>query len=797
MEILRVWPARVFGPGAPMLRSVSSLIVRAVTVVGFVSVLLSATTTAQVKTKNQQALSSSESVSRHETIIRPASSLKTRPGLSKNQLHSADGRLQVVATQAESVKVDGVLDDEVWKRAQPITNFVQSDPMEGEPATEPTKVWVAFDTNTLYIAAYCYDEKPDELVLNDIREDFTPGSQDSFEVILDTFADRRNAFVFITNPAGARSDQQSANEGREVNTSWDAVWSVQTNVVSDGWTLEMSIPFKSLRFEQDQPFWGINFSRRIRRKNETTYWSLVPRQFQIYRVSLAGNLVGLQQGNSGRNLQVKPYVAARTLRDTGKVRFSGNGNVGLDVKYGLTPSLTLDVTVNPDFAQAEADEQEVNLTQFSQFFPEKRDFFLENSGIFFVGDVQRSRIGNRATSGPRRDTDLLPFFSRRIGLTEDGREIPVNAGGRLTGRIGGTSIGALAIQTGKTETDQSNNYSVLRVRQDISERVSFGSIFLMRQARAAVGDYNRVWGFDTNVRVFENLDWSGSFLKTQTPGLTDGQYSYRTSYLYESPVFYSRGGLLQLGENFRNDLAYYQRVGIRKWTQDFGFRLRPKGMSRFGLRELQPHANMSYYTDLSGQLAAKRIHKAFSFHFNSGASIEFANNGRFEELTSPFYIYAKGQPIPVGRYGWDEWWSRFHSDPSRTISASGTIIWGDLWSGTQRTFQGQVSIKPGYQFQADLGLQRTSAKLNLPRIDFVTSIWTLRTNYSFNTNMFFDSLLQYDRVRERVNANVRFNLIHRPLSDLFVVYNEQRFVTDEPIIPGRSVIVKFTQMMTF
>jgi len=778
IEILRVWLTRVFGPLAPMLRSVSSLIVRAVAVVGFVSVLSSATTTAQVKTENQQALFLSEPVSRHETIIVPASSLKTRLDLSQNQLHSADGRLQVVATQAESVKVDGLLDDEVWKRAQPITNFVQSDPMEGEPATEPTKVWVAFDTNTLYIAAYCYDEKPDELVLNDIREDFTPGSQDSFEVILDTFADRRNAFVFITNPAGARSDQQSTNEGREVNTSWDAVWSVQTNVVSDGWTLEMSIPFKSLRFEQDQPFWGINFSRRIRRKNEITYWSLVPRQFQIYRVSLAGNLVGLKQGNPGRNLRVKPYVAARTLRDTGKVRFSGNGDVGLDVKYGLTPSLTLDVTVNPDFAQAEADEQEVNLTQFSQFFPEKRDFFLENSGIFFVGDVQRSRIGNRATSGPRRDTDLLPFFSRRIGLTEDGREIPVNAGGRLTGRIGGMSIGALAIQTRKTGTDRGNNYSVLRVRQDISERVSFGSIFLMRQAKDYADDYNRVWGFDANVRIFESLDWAGSFLKTQTPGLTDGQYSYRTSYLYESPIFYSRGGFLQIGENFRDDLAYYRRVGIRKWTQDFGLRLRPKGMSRFGLRELQPHANMSYYTDLSGQLAAKRIHKAFSFHFNS-------------------YIYAKGEPIPVGRYGWDEWWTRLNSDPSRTISASGTIIWGDLWSGTQRTFQGQVSVKPGYQFQATFGLQRTSAKLNLPRIDFVTSMLTLRTNYSFNTNMFFDSLLQYDRVRERMNTNVRFNLIHRPLSDLFVVYNEQRFVTDEPIIPGRAVIVKFTQMMTF
>ncbi len=745
----------------------------------------------------QEAPPSSSVARPQEAIANPGPSARAPSGLPVTPLRSADGRLQVVATEAASVTVDGVLDDEVWERAQPIGNFVQSDPLEGEPATEPTEVWVAYDASTLYIAAYCHDSRPDALVLNDIREDFQPGPQDSFEAVFDTFGDRRNAFVFVTNPAGARSDQQSANEGREVNTSWDAVWSVRTRVVPDGWTLEMAIPFKSLRFEPGQPFWGVNFSRRIRRKNEVTYWSLVPRQFQIYRVSLAGNLVGLPQGTPGRNLRVKPYVAARTLRDTGDAEFGGDGDLGLDVKYGLTPSLTLDGTGNPDFAQVEADEQQVNLTQFSQFFPEKRDFFLENSGIFFISDVQRSRIGNRATSGPLRDTDLLPFFSRRIGLTEEGREIPITAGGRLTGQIGDVSIGALTVQTRDTETDPNNNYSVVRARRNVSQRADFGGIFMMRQSMDDRDDYNRVWGLDANVRLFENFDWAGSFLKTHTPGLTDGQYSYRTSYLYEGTLFYSRGGLLQIGESFRDDLAYFQRVGIRKWTQDAGVRPRPRVLNRFGIRELQPHTNMAYYTDLTGQMVAKRIHKALSIHFNSGASIEVAHNGRFEELTEPFQIYPNGDPIPVGRYGWNEWWSRLNSDPSQPISGSATFIFGTLWSGTQRSLRGEVSLKPGYHFQATLGLQRTSAELDLPRLDFVTSIWTLRTNYSFNTNMFLDALLQYDRARERINSNVRFNLIHHPLSDLFVVYNEQRFVTDEPIIPGRAVIVKFTQMMTF
>ena len=712
--------------------------------------------------------------------------------------YSSGGRLQINALRTdEAVIIDGHLDDAVWQLALPVSGFVQSEPQEGAPATEQTVVQMAYDTDKLYIAAYCHDSDPTGIVVNDIREDFRAGNQDSFEVILDTFADRRNGFVFMTNPAGARSDQQMANEGREVNASWDAVWFVRTSRVRDGWIVEMAIPFNSLRFDlASSSVWGINFSRRIRRRNEVDLWSPVPRAFTLNRVSLAGDMVGLDFVHPGRDFRVKPYAVGRTVRPTGGESFLRDADIGVDVKYGITRALTLDVTVNPDFAQVEADEQRVNLTQFSQFFPEKREFFLENSGIFYVGDAARN---NRVSFlSPRADTDLLVFFSRRIGLTAGGDPIPITAGVRMTGQLPGMSIGALTVQTARNRAEPANNFTVLRVRKNVLATSDIGAIVMSRQSMDESGDYNRVYGLDANIRFFGNIDWSTYFLATATPGITDGRNAFRSTLNREGNFFHIKGGYMSIGDNFNNELGFHRRIGVRKYMLDTGIRPRPESFQRRGIREMHPHIGWNVFTDHSGEMVSKKLHTGYTFFFNNGGYSQIAINPTYELLTKPFTIHPDAPPIPPGGYSWTTVVADFTSDPSRLLSGNVAVTSGGLWSGTQRSIRAGMALKPSFNSRFSLGMTRTTASLDVPRTDFVTAIWTARANYSFATNMFLDAFVQYDAARRRFNTNVRFNITYRPLSDFFIVYNEQRFTTPEnPIATGRSLIVKFTRMFSF
>ena len=710
---------------------------------------------------------------------------------------SPDGRLLVLAIEATTaVKVDGALDDEVWRRAEAVSGFIQSEPNDGKPATERTEVRLAYDRNTLYVAAVCHDSQAGLRVVNDIREDFRSGDQDSFEVIIDTFADRRNGFVFMTNREAARADQQVANEGREINTNWDAVWFVRTRESAEGWTIEMAIPFRSLRFERGvQDVWGVNFSRRIRKKNETDFWAPVPRAYSLSRLSLAGNLSGLPSVAPGRNLRVKPYVLGRSVRATGAgTAFDKDGDIGLDIKYGVTPSLTLDGTVNPDFAQVEADELTVNLTQFSTFYPEKRDFFLENSGIFYVGDAARN---NRVNPTPTPDEDLLLFHSRRIGLRDDGTPIPIYGGARLTGRAAGVDVGLLSLQVQDTAKTPNNNYTVLRARRNVWRGSDIGAIFLTRQSTDKGGDYNRVYGLDANIRFFGNTDWNSYLIRTATPGFTSGQYAWRTSLNREGNFLHVKGGFMSVGDHFNDEIGYYRRTGAEKWFLDTGIRPRPKSWQQRGVREIHPHVVWSYYTDLSGRMIGKRLHNGVTFFFNNGGYTELSWNPEFNEITAPLKLASKVPSIRPGGYGWDEYQVRFNSDASRVISFNVTGIVGGLWTGTQRSVSLGVTVRPTYKLRVNVAVNRTAADLGVPNTDFVTGVWSMRTNYSFTTNMFLDSLLQFDQDKHRFNANVRFNFIHHPLSDLYLVYNEQQITNSSVINPGRSVIVKFTRMMAF
>jgi hypothetical protein len=708
---------------------------------------------------------------------------------------SPDGRRTVQAVALPSpVVIDGVLDEAAWTSIEPTGDFVQAEPHEGQPASEATEVRVGFDRDAIYIAVYCRDSSPGHLIVNDIRKDFPQGDQDSFEVLLDTFADRRNGFVFITNPAGAKSDTQIANEGREVNQSWDAVWHVAARQHADGWSAEMRIPFKTLRFEAGEGrSWGVNFARRIRRKNEVAYWSPVERAYSIYRASQNGTLTGLPNVDQGRNFRIKPFVVASTTRATGGSAFAMDRDIGLDVKYGVTPALTLDLTVNPDFAQVEADEQQVNLTRFNLFYPEKREFFLENSGIFYFGDIPRNTRASSRFRPP--EEDLLLFFSRRIGLTSQGEQIPIRAGARLTGRMGGFGVGVLNMQTDAAAGVPGTNYAVVRARRDVFRNSDIGAIVMNRQS-SAPADYNRVVGFDANFRLHRYMSWNSFLAKSETPGATGGQLAWKTSLGWEDNFYRGQYAILNVDDDFRADLGFVRRTGVRKHFVDAGIRPRPQWLRKLGFREFHPHNRINRYTDQDNTLMTVSDHWAASLFFERGGFIEWAVNPRMDTLVAPFRL-RPGVVIPTGQYKWNEYQLTLDTDRSRMLSGSATITSGGFWDGTQNAQRLALVIKPSYRLLIDLALQRNDISLRTPAASFVTNLVTARTAYSFSTNMFLDTLLQYNTDVKQFNTNLRFNIIHRPLSDLFIVYNEQQFTDRPEVTPGRAVILKYTHMLSF
>ena len=699
-------------------------------------------------------------------------------------------RAQAVPTQTE-IRVDGRLEEDVW-RGESLGGFVQAEPREGQPASERTEVWIAYDRSNLYVAAHLYDsESP---TVNDIRKDFNEQVQDNFQVIFDTFRDRRNGYTFMTNPEGARGDRQVASEGREINTSWDAIWRVETQRVADGWTLEMEIPFRALRFDKENDTWGVNFARVLRRNNEISYWSPLPRAYTLNRLSMAGDLEGLPDASGGRDLRVKPYALGGAVRETGGTDFARQSEVGLDVKYRLTEGLTLDVTANPDFAQVEADEQRVNLTQFSLFFQEKREFFLENSGLFYVGDAARN---TRVRLTPTPDEDLLLFFSRRIGITGDGTPDPIRGGARITGQAGGLSVGGLFMRTQGLDDSPGSDYGVVRVRKNIWSGSDIGGIFMMRDAVDGEDDYNRVGGVDAYIRFPGQIDWSSYYVASESPGVDEGPYAWRTSLNREGNFHHIKFGMMEIGEGFTDDLGFFKRTGIRKYFIDWGVRPRPESLRSIGVREIHPHIVWNYYDALDGDIVAKRLHSGVTFFLESGGNIQLAMDRSTERLEEPFNIDSRIDPIPAGRHDWDAWVLSGATDSSRLLSFNYRFTTGGLWSGSQKAFSGGFTVRPSYQLRSTLSVSHTDAELDLPDASFTKTFWTSRTNYSFNKNMFVDALVQYDPATKLLNSNVRFNLIHAPLSDLFVVWNEQRFETGEGIRPGRSLTVKFTKMLAF
>jgi len=696
-------------------------------------------------------------------------------------------RIEAVRTTGP-ITLDGALDEPSWASAPLATHFIQNDPREGEPATYDTEVRVLNDDGAIYFGVFAHDEEPGRLTVNDLRKDFNTGNSDGFRIVLDTFHDARNGYTFATNPAGAKYDAQMVNEGRERNADWDGIWDVATKIGETGWYAEIRIPFRTLKFEtRDTQTWGVNFERKLRRENEDSYWSPLPRIYDLDRVSMAGTIEGLRGVRPGMNLRFKPYAATTSSTVRGRPT-DGQFDAGLDVKYGVTSGLVWDFTVNTDFSQVEVDEQQINLTRFSLFFPEKRDFFLENSGIF--------QFGSQVQGGANRQNEMRLFFSRRIGLSDEGEPVPLLAGTRLTGRQGAYSLGVINIQQRKSDTVSAANFTALRLRRDILANSDIGVVFLNKDESGA--HFNRVAGTDANFR-FGYLSLNGYVAKTFSPDARipprGNDYATRATVDYENREWRFQAGHGSIGERFNDELGFAPRLGVHNVDAWVGYRLRPAAVSGW-IRQMQPHWEFDMFTrQHDGNLDTRFIGYHYNFNFQDGSNAEVGVNHYDEDVPLTFTINrASGTRVIAGRYDYPEYFGFWRTNEAALVSVLSRFNVGPFYDGYRRTVSVGPSVRLNENFNAAVNVQLNDISLSTG--SFVSKLVTTRVNYNFNTKVFFNALIQYNSDTRQWTSNLRFNLIHRPLSDVFLVYNERR---DERsgILLSRAVIAKMTYLMAF
>ena len=672
----------------------------------------------------------------------------------------------------EPIRLDGILDEPAWEIATPTTDFYQQQPAEFELATRRTEVRFLYDDEMLYVGAVLYDPDPERLITNELKRDFGGSSGDGFGLIVDTFKDRRSAYGFITNPGGAQRDSLGYENGRRNDANWHGVWFVRTMIRPDGWSVEYAIPFKTLRFPLgESQEWGMNMVRWARRANETSTWAPVPRQFSHYNVAYAGTLAGIGSAQPGRNLQVKPFATADVSREA---------DAGLDVKWGVTSSMTLDATLRTDFSQVEADEQQINLTRFGLFFPEKREFFLESPSAFQIGLVENDN------ENPRRD--LVPFFSRRIGLSADGRPIPVIGGVRLTGRTGRQGIGLLTMQTDDFEGRPGDNFTAVRISHDVTRTASVAGFYFGREATGA-SSFNRVGGFDIRVRPLPIAEIEAFGMRSASDGV-DGDWAGRAGFRLDARAHRARVGLLHVGDDFRHDLGFVRRRGVGTLFGKYSRIFRPRDTAR-RVREWGIGTEIESTTDDRYAAMLTRTGSLnYEMLFADSAELRAWVRSTFERLDSPFGIGSQLSVAP-GEYEFEDAGLEYRSNRSATLSGSLDMNAGEFWTGRQRTVGGSVRYRFSAHLAASASLSRS--EIDLPEGSFTGELVGLRLDWSFTPRMFLNAFVQYNGEADTWLSNVRYNLIHRPLSDIYVVWNETR----SPGITRRALLLKYTHLLAF
>ena len=721
------------------------------------------------------------------------------PGTAASQTATESGQKRLSAARAKTAPViDGILDEAAWSAVEPITDFVQTEPSEGLPASERTEVRLLYDDKMIYIGVICHDADPSRIVTTDSRRDSGLDSMDSFRMIFDTYHDRQNGFIFGTNVTGIEYDAQVRNEGESlrtgppgglgggnaggsgagVNVNWDASWEVKTQLTATGWNAEFAIPLRTLRYGPPPQVWGINFTRNIQHKRETVYWSPISRIYTLSRLSSAGELRDLDVP-APRDFKLMPYTIGSVNRNfLGQTATDKHADWGIDGKIGVTSSMTLDLTYNTDFAQVEVDEQQINLTRFNLLFPEKRPFFLENRGLFAVGK-----------SG---EVDL--FFSRRIGIGDNGEFVPIQGGARLTGNTNGINVGLMNMQTERVDLTPANNFTAVRVSKDLRNRSTVGGIFVNRSATgetSGIDSWNRTFGFDGRLGIAEEITVSGFAAKTQTPGLTGRDHAYSSAFEYRRRAYNWNLSYTEVGDDFNPEVGFLERPdGYRQWTGGYFQNVRTDGLASAGLREWRPHVSYEGFWGFDGLLETATLHVDSAFDFENGIFISPALNVQSEGLREPFEVYP-GVVVPAGSYDSPMAFGTARSDNRKWIS--GSINWqvGGFLSGNQASYAPALTIRHGGTFTSSLRWTRND--IDLPQGAFVTNLGSLRLTYNFTTLINAQSLIQYNDRTRRWSTNLRFNWQQTAATGLYLVYNDtEGFEGFGPV--NRAFIIKYSHM---
>ena len=720
------------------------------------------------------------------------------------------GQATVRAVRIEGeLTLDGALDERLYQTVPPISGFIQVEPDAGQPASERTEAWVFFEEDNVYVAARVWDSAPEsQWVVNEMRRDsFNILQNENISFAFDTFYDRRNVVIFSITPIGGRMDGQGTNE-RNWNGDWNPIWDVRTGRFDGGWSFEARVPFKSLQYRQGRrQVWGFQMRRQVRWKNETSYLTRLDRalaQMGVFQASQAASLVGLEVPRSGRPFEIKPYAIGDLASDRTAVPNVTNepgGNVGIDlIKYGVTQNLTADFTVNTDFAQVEADEQQVNLTRFSLFFPEKREFFLANQGTFAFGTG-----GGFGPGGGSPDAPIL-FYSRQIGLNA-GFEVPIRGGGRLTGRAGAFTLGVLNIQTGNEPAAgaPSTGFSVARVKRDLLRRSSVGAIFTHRSNSVLSPDAsNQAYGVDATFAFYDNLSIIGYWARTETTGVDGEDSSYSGQLRYNGDRYGVTAEHLFVDRLFSPEVGFVRRRDMRKSAGSLRFSPRPESIE--AVRKFSWEGQFDYITNAAGFLETREAEGLFGIEFENSDRFNFSATNTYDFLKQPFAI-TPGIVIPVGGYDLHNTRVGYNFGSQRRLSGNVAIEHGTFYDGTKTTLSvgggsggafgvGRVEVTPQISLEPGLSLNW----VDLPQGRFNTTLVTTRTTYTMTPLMFVSALVQYNSSNSTLSTNVRLRWEYQPGSELFVVYNEGRDTLTPRAFPDletRSFVIKVNRLFRF
>jgi hypothetical protein len=686
-------------------------------------------------------------------------------GQSPQQISPESAVRTAAVTRIRSeIVIDGLLSELAWSEAPTIGDLIQREPSPGTVPSEKTDVTILYDENQLYIGVICHDSQPESVIGTQMARDGDLANDDRLEVLLDTYLDRRNAFYFATNPAGALVDGLVV-ENRDLNLQWDTIWVVRTRRTDQGWNAEFAIPFKSLGFPGDGGSWGFNLARNIQRKLEENRWSGARLAVALNQVSEAGEISGLEDASQGLGLDVRPFVAGRWLHRSTDGDDVLTGKPGLDAFYNITSNLKLSLTVNTDFGETEADARQINLTRFALFFPEKRTFFLENAGIFDFSNTGRANFVNRGS-------EIIPFFSRRIGLLS-GEEVPIDAGLKLTGKVGRTDIGVLDVRTRDAAVAPSKNFFVGRVKQNILQQSYFGAIYT--DGNPAAPDSSRTYGADLHLgtsAIFgrEQTLWFDAFgVRSQNEGVSNRDMAYGFSAEYPNDLV--RGELFwrEIQENFRPALGFAPRTDVRQ--QRFGGQYRPRPRNFLSVRQMSHQVSYTQFTQLSTGIkeSSSWFIVPFNWLFESGDRLRFDMNVNYERLFEPFEI-SPGIVLSPGEYDFVRYTGQFQSATKRRWEADISWEFGEYWSGRANVIETTFRYKLPPRLVVSFSTNQTFARL--AEGNFVARVLTGQANFSATPFLTFSNLVQFDNESGNLSWQSRTRWIIKPGNDFFIVFNQ-------------------------